>query len=142
MLIQIFLGCLLIVVTTVVHASGMVLSFGALRVVHVQSWAHRSPLTQVVAVSSLVLLLFLVTFIESFIWAVVYVGVGALPDLNDALYFSVITFTSVGFGDIVLGGEWRHLAGIEAANGTIMFGWTTALIFAGVQRVYFPRRNG
>ena len=129
------------VVTTFVHAGGMMLSFGALQAVHVGRWAHRSSLTQVAAISSLVFLLFLVTFIESFIWAVVYVGVGALPNLNDALYFSIITFTSVGFGDIVLGGEWRHLAGFEAANGTIMFGWTTALIFAGVQRVYFARKN-
>ena len=83
--------------------------------------------------------MFLVTLIESMIWAAVYVGVGAIPDLSEALYFSVITFTSVGYGDIVIEGDWRHLSGFEAANGTIMFGWTTALIFAVVLRVYFPR---
>ena len=142
MLIQILLGCLLVVVTTFVHASGMILSLGMLRAVHVARWAHRSLLTRAATVSSVVLLMFLVTLIESMIWAAVYVGVGAIPDLSEALYFSVITFTSVGYGDIVIEGDWRHLSGFEAANGTIMFGWTTALIFAVVLRVYFPRRNG
>jgi len=88
-------------------------------------------------VSVLVLLMFLVTFVESLIWAVVYVEVGALPTLDEALYFSAVTYTTVGYGDLVLEGAWRHLGGFEAANGMIMFGWTAALIFAVVQRVYF-----
>ena len=50
----------------------------------------------------------------------------------------MVTFTTLGYGDLVLTGEWRLLASFEeAANGTIMFGWTTAVIVAMVHRVYF-----
>lgn len=48
-----------------------------------------------------------------------------LPDLETALHFSMVTFTGVGYGDVVLTGSWRILASIQAANGVIMLGWTT-----------------
>ena len=51
--------------------------------------------------------------------------VKALPDLETAFYFSMVTFTTLGFGDVVLTGQWRTLASIQAANGVIIFGWTT-----------------
>ena len=59
-----------------------------------------------------------------------------LPDLETAFYFSMVTFTTLGYGDVVLSGEWRTLASIQAANGVIIFGWTTALIFYFIQRIY------
>jgi hypothetical protein len=48
----------------------------------------------------------------------------------------MVTFTTLGFGDVVLIGQWRTLASIQAANGVIIFGWTTALIFYFIQHVY------
>ena len=50
--------------------------------------------------------------------------------------FMVITLTTLGYGDIVLTEQWRLLAAIEAANGIIMFGWSTALVIAVVQRTF------
>jgi hypothetical protein len=61
--------------------------------------------------------------------------VGAFSALEPALYFSTVTFATLGYGDITLNESWRLLASFEAANGIIMFGWTTALIFAVVQRL-------
>ncbi len=61
---------------------------------------------------------------------------GALPNFQDAIYFSLVTFTTLGYGDIVLAERWRVLAAFEAANGIIMFGWTTAIIVAAVQRIF------
>ena len=46
-----------------------------------------------------------------------------------------MTFTTLGFGDVTLGASW-WLSSFEAANGLLMFGWSTTLIFAAVQRVY------
>ncbi len=57
--------------------------------------------------------------------------------MRKSLYFSTVTFTTVGYGDIVLGIEWRQLATFEAMNGWIIFGWTTALIITVVERLYF-----
>ena len=59
-----------------------------------------------------------------------------LQDLETAFYFSMVTFTTLGYGDVVLTGKWRTLASIQAANGVIVFGWTTAMLFVFIQRVY------
>ena len=72
-------------------------------------------------------------------WALVYLynpAITTLPDMQTAYYFSMVTYTTLGYGDVVLDGEWRSLASVQAANGVIIFGWTTALIFYFIQRVY------
>lgn len=51
------------------------------------------------------------------------------------LYFSTVTFTTLGYGDVTLDAGWRLFASIQAAVGTIMFGWTTAIVMAVLQRM-------
>jgi hypothetical protein len=51
----------------------------------------------------------------------------------------MVTFTTLGYGDVVLDQQWRLLASFEAANGIIMFGWTTAIVMAVVHHVYFSK---
>jgi hypothetical protein len=73
------------------------------------------------------------------IWAVAYlmlVPTGELQTMEQALYFSFVTFTTLGYGDITLSEGWRLLSGIEALNGILLVGWTTALLFAVVQRTW------
>lgn len=91
--------------------------------------------TATILVSALVLLLFLASVLESLLWALTYLASGAIEGLEQALYFSIVTYTTLGYGDITLNEDWRLLASFEAANGIIMFGWTTALIVAVVQRL-------
>ncbi len=64
-----------------------------------------------------------------------YRAIGALSDLEGALYFSAVTFTTLGYGDVVLQSSWRLLASFQGVNGIIMFGWTTAIIVALVHRI-------
>ncbi|RUM23204.1 two pore domain potassium channel family protein [Rhizobium vallis] len=75
--------------------------------------------------------------IDVCLWAAFYYLSGALPTFDDATYFSIVTFTTVGYGDIVLAKDWRHVAAFEAINGWIIFGWATALIMSVIQRLYF-----
>jgi hypothetical protein len=89
----------------------------------------------VTLISLVVLLMFVAALLESGIWAAVYLKVGALSDLETALYFSTVTFTTLGYGDVTLDASWRLLASLQAANGTIMFGWTTALVMAVIRRM-------
>jgi hypothetical protein len=133
---------LLLVLTTSVHASAMVLAFDALKLTHAGRWGRRSGLTRVTLISSLVLIMFLAVLLESALWALTYLAVGALPTLEGALYFSMVTYTTLGYGDVTLHDEWRLLSSFQAANGTIMFGWTTALIMALVHRLYAHETNG
>jgi len=90
-------------------------------------------------ISALTAWMFLAIVIEAWLWALVYLlnpMITALPDMETALYFSMVSFTTLGYGDVVLVGKWRMLASIQAANGVIVFGWTTALIFVWIQLVY------
>lgn len=66
-------------------------------------------------------------------WAWLYGALGAFTDFETAVYFSGVTFTSLGYGDVVLDGRVRLLAPLQAANGLMMYGITTALFFAAVQ---------
>ena len=83
-------------------------------------------------------MLLLVALAEASLWAATYVALGAISSFEEAIYFSTVTYTTLGFGDLVLDNPWRLLSAIEAANGIIMFGWTTALLVAAVQRVCKP----
>jgi hypothetical protein len=84
-----------------------------------------------------ILFLLIPIALDVILWATFYYASGALPSFEEALYFSTVTFTTVGYGDIVLGPEWRQLATFEAVNGWIIFGWATALIMTVIQRLYF-----
>ena len=77
-----------------------------------------------------ILFLLIPIVLDVTLWATFYYVAGALPSFEEALYFSTVTFTTVGYGDIVLDREWRQLATFEAVNGWIIFGWATALIMA------------
>jgi hypothetical protein len=132
---QIAIGLTLMVVTTFVHTGGTIAALEVLRKLHARRWGLSSRMGRASLVAALVVLMSIVSLFEASIWAGVYMMIGAIPDLEPALYFSIVTFTTLGYGDITLNESWRLLGSFEAANGVIMFGWTTALIFAFVQRV-------
>ena len=67
-------------------------------------------------------------------WALLFTGLGLLPNLETSFYFSGITFTSVGYGDVMLPTCWRLLSVGLAVNGLLMAGWSTALLVYIVQR--------
>lgn len=131
MFFSIFLACMVIIGTTIIHAFGMILVF----------WYFSRPLGQmaisrIFRISSIVLLMFIVTVLEVMLWAFVYLGLNALETFERAIYFSMVTYTTLGYGDIVLDQNYHLLSSFEAANGIIMFGWTTAIVVASVQKLY------
>ena len=79
--------------------------------------------------------------VEIAVWALFYWWQKCLPDFEASLYFSIVTYTTVGYGDLVLPQGWRVLAGIEALTGILMCAWTTGSFFAFVNRFYKPRRD-
>ena len=74
--------------------------------------------------------------VEITAWALIYAWLGALADLPSALYFSAVTYTTTGYGDLVLPQEWRLVGGVEALTGILMCGWSTGFFFAIVSRMY------
>ena len=77
---------------------------------------------------------------EVWIWAGLFLYLGALGTLEEALYFTTVTFSTLGYGDVVLDKSWRLLGSFAAANGLFLFGWSTALVFIVVQRLHFLDR--
>ncbi|HEY7536275.1 MAG TPA: potassium channel family protein [Thermodesulfobacteriota bacterium] len=83
--------------------------------------------------TSVTVMLILVSHICSIaLWAWVFIVIGELGSFETAFYFSGVSYTTLGYGDIILSKAWRLLGPLEAVNGAIMLGWTTAILF-GVQ---------
>ena len=77
----------------------------------------------------------LLHLVEIGVWAWYYVWAGAIPDAASALYFSAVTYTTTGYGDVVLPETFRLLAALEALTGILMCGWSTGFFFAVASRM-------
>lgn len=80
--------------------------------------------------------------IQVWIWAVVWIWGGILPDWNSALYFSLVTYTTVGYGDIVLGEGLRIFATFASVAGLLAFGLSTAYLVALMTRLFEGKLPG
>ena len=124
---------------TLIHAVFMVAGTHALEWRLTRFGPARGNFDRVFLIWLMTLWMFIAIVIEAVLWALVYLynpAITALPDPQTAFYFSMVTYTTLGYGDVVLNGEWRTLASVQAANGVIIFGWTTALIFYFIQQIY------
>lgn len=136
-LLKIGIGALIMVITTAIHATGMMITLNMIKWKEMVRKPRLLRKTNIHLINGIVLMMFLASLAEVFIWACVYLALDAIEGLEQAVYFSMVTFTTLGYGDILLDERWRLLASFEAANGIIMFGWTTAIVIAAVQRIYF-----
>ena len=80
----------------------------------------------------LAILLLLLHALEVAIWAQFYVLERCFSDLETAYYFSLTSYTTLGYGDVLLPRSWRIMGGWEAMTGVLMFGWSTASLVAFV----------
>jgi hypothetical protein len=90
-------------------------------------------------------LLLLLHLAETVVWALFFLLVGGMPDLESAAYFSLTSYTTVGYGDVVLPEPWRLLGPLEAAVGVLMLGWSTGILVAVIGTIYrqlFPSLRG
>lgn len=73
---------------------------------------------------------------EAAIWAAAYHELGALPNIREALLYSLSALTTYGHAEIFLARHWQLMGALEALNGLLLFGLTTAFLYAHVQRVW------
>jgi hypothetical protein len=78
---------------------------------------------------------------EIALWAVLYLICGEFADFGTAYYHSAVNYTSLGYGDLIMSPSWKLLGSLETANGMLLFGVSTAMIFAVIQRLVSWRQN-
>ena len=135
MLLQITVGTVLLtanIVVAAVAAFGLEVAFQ-----RAHPWLVRSPQRPKLMLLLIGVGLWIlgVITIGVWLWALAYWAIGALPDLEHSVYFSLVSFTTLGFGDVLLEKEWRILSGMEAANGFLSFGLLTALLVETLRQV-------
>ena len=72
-------------------------------------------------------------------WAILFIFCGEFREFGTAYYHSAVNYTTLGYGDLLMTPAWRLLGPLEAANGMLMFGVSTAMIFAVMQRLIQAR---
>jgi hypothetical protein len=102
---------------------------------------ERTRLQEIAAIVAAAIGLFVLHGTEIWGYALLYDLTGAATDLESALYFSISTYTTIGYGDVLLDRPWRLVGAIEGANGIILLGWSTAFFVAMVGRIGFVERE-
>ena len=127
-------GLVLLAITVIVHAAGMtallkwLMRPGAL--VEERFWGT----TWLVVRTAWYLIA--IHLVEITVWAMFYWEQRCLPDLQSAVYFSGVTYTTVGYGDLVLPKQWQLLGPLEALTGILMCGLSTGFFFALVSKLF------
>jgi hypothetical protein len=140
MLQQLLLSFALASVTVVLHALGSVYVVIPAAGVLSHSAGTTAVPRSTLALTRLVSLLLVLHLLEMTCWAAAFTAAGLFPDFETSLYYSVKSYTTVGYGDVLPPTSWRMLGPIEAAVGIMMLGWSTGIIVAAVQRIYNSRR--
>ena len=132
MLSKLLVAWCLMAVCVVIHAVGLTLALRALG----RRPAVRCARASIWLCTTLAGSITLLHTIEIAVWAVFYVWRQALPDLQSSLYFSAVTYTTTGYGDIVLPRGWQLFGAVEALTGILMNGLSTGFFFAVVSRMF------
>jgi hypothetical protein len=132
MLSKLLVAWCLMAVCVVIHAVGLTLALRALG----RRPAVKRARTSIWLCTTLAGSILLLHMIEIAVWAVFYVWRQALPDLQSSLYFSAVTYTTTGYGDIVLPRGWQLFGAVEALTGILMSGLSTGFFFAVVNRMF------
>jgi hypothetical protein len=141
MLQNLALGTLLISATVLIHTVGLVLLSRWMGWIVRWLRLHRHEFGKTVAMMTVVLGLFFLHTIEVWLWAATFAGIGVVNGFEDALYFSITTFSTVGYGDIRAAHDWRIFASLEGIDGFILIGWSIAYLIAASTR-HGPFRIG
>ncbi|MEB3244882.1 MAG: potassium channel family protein [Vampirovibrionales bacterium] len=138
-LVQLLAGALLVGTTVVIHAVVLDNALRMLTFLMRSLKRHLSGGLWEIAASVLMVYVVLIAItVEVWLWATFFylMGEPVLHSAETALYFSTATFTTLGFGDITLSPNWRLLASFEAANGLLVFGWSTAFLLEALGKIH------
>ena len=135
MLAQLLLGSLLISATIVVEIGFIGIAAATLSKIGHHLSSGRKLFKFMLSLLAVVLWLLAAISIGVWIWASAFMALDQFQDIETALYFSVVSMTTLGYGDIVIEKDWRLLSGLIAANGLILFSLATAFFIEFINRL-------
>jgi voltage-gated potassium channel len=126
MLVQLVLATAMVLAIVLIHLFGLAILMRVLRS-HTRILRRLAilPLTLLLAATVGIIAIHTV---EIWFYALLYLQLGAFSHFEQALYFSTVTYATIGYGDVVMPHQWRILGAIEGAAGIIMLGWSTAFV--------------
>ena len=137
MLRQLLVSIAVSVCNIAIHAIVMAAVLWAARVASERAMSHRS--FQLIAVMTATVSVLMVAHIaEVVVWTFAYAIVGVAPPGTDLFYFAFVNYTTLGYGDVTPLQRWQLLGPMTAMNGILLFGWSTAVIFAVLRKAMVP----
>ena len=122
------IASLMVGLTVCVHLAGLTSLIALMRRTAPRLKVHDSVMGQALLILGVVFGIFAVHSVEIWMYALLYELLGSFRTFEEALYFSTVAFTTVGFGDLVLPEKWRLVSVLEAVNGMLLIGWSTAFL--------------
>jgi len=139
MLSKLFIAWCLMALCVTIHAIGLTAAFswmkGRSATIQGRFWSATWMLICIAGWAVLMHLL------QIAVWAFFYAWKHGMPDLTSAFYFSAVTYTTTGYGDLVLPKQWRLVGGVEALTGILMCGLSTGLFFAVFTKIFSLNRG-
>lgn len=129
MLAELAISTVMVVTTVAIHAVGLHFLARLLRLEErEETREHVHPLSPrgMAATMIVILGLFALHGLEIWLYAFLYLGIGSVDGLREAVYFSTITYGAIGYSDAAMAEQWRLVSAIEGINGIILIGWSTA----------------
>lgn len=136
MLLRFIVALSLLALTVAIHAAGLTVLLRRMLSRDVPRTGFWPVTGLLIRVASWLIFIHLAGIV---VWALFYWWEGCLPDAESSFYFSGVTYTTVGYGDLVLPKEWRLLGPVEALTGILMCGLSTGVFFAIVSRIFWNR---
>ncbi len=136
MLSTLLVAWALVVVTVTVHTIGLTL------LIRILGRSHGHLPTRFLSITWLLIRmtwgLIVIHLIDISIWGLFYFWQGCMPDAESSFYFAGVTYTTIGYGELVLEVPWRMLAPVQGLTGILMCGLSAGVFFAVVSRLYMP----
>ena len=136
---EIAIAAVIVIVCLIVHIAGILLMAEWLlqrREYFEQTAGRRHLAVLIVTLFAGIVLLHLA---QTSLWAAFYYAQDLFSDFETSLYFSMVSFTTIGYGDVVLPQRWRLLGGIEGISGVLLCGLSAAFIFAVINVLFQSR---
>jgi len=128
MLTELILAFAMVAVCVILHVAGLMTLADQLTK-QARSAAKNTLIFDIGSLTVVFGVIVVLHMLETAVWAIFYQSWRLFPDFETSLYFSLTTYTAIGFGDVVMPVKWRLLGGVEGISGLLLCGLSTAFLF-------------